>query len=304
MFSKASNFVHGVDSAFLIITGISVFFLVVLTGLMIYFVIKYNKKKGQPAIQIKDNMVLEITWITIPMLLVLYMFYIGWEGFIPMRQAPKDAMQITAMASMWKYEYIYPGNKVSDTLVVPIDKAVKLNLDSKDVLHGFSVPAFRIKEDMVPKKPNYAWFIAGELGDFDVYCTVYCGLNHSAMMSIIRVVSEDDYNKWLAALPEKKVDNSLGLKILQDKGCVACHSLDGSKVVGPSLKGFFGQKRKVTIGGKAQEITADEAYVKSSIYEPDKEVVEGYSPGLMKSYKATISEKEIEQVTEYLKTLK
>jgi cytochrome c oxidase subunit 2 len=304
MFSNASNFVHGVDSAFLIITGISVFFLVALTALMIYFVIKYNKKKGKPAVQIKDNMVLEITWITIPMLLVLYMFYIGWEGFIPMRQAPNDAMQITAMASMWKYEFQYPGNKVSDTLVIPIHKAIKVNLASKDVLHGFSIPAFRIKEDMVPKKPNFTWFIPGELGYFDLYCTVYCGLNHSAMMGVIRVVSEADYTKWLAALPVKKADNSMGLKILQSKGCVACHSLDGSKVVGPSLKGFYGQQRSVTIAGKLHKVTADDGYVKSSIIEPDKDVVEGFPSGLMKSYKGTITDKEIQEVTEYLKTLK
>lgn len=304
MFSKASNFVHGVDSAFLIITSISVFFLVALTALMIYFVIKYNRKKGNPAVQVKDNMWLEVTWITIPMLLVLYMFYIGWEGFFPMRQAPKDAMQVTAMASMWKYEYIYPGNKISDTLVVPIDKAVKVNLDSKDVLHGFSVPAFRIKEDMVPRKPNFTWFIAGELGDFDVYCTVYCGLNHSAMLSIIRVVSQEEYDKWLATLPVKKEDNSKGLKILQDKGCVACHSLDGSKVVGPSLKGFYGQKRSVLIGGKLEEVTADDVYLKDAVYDPDKEVVEGYSAGLMKSYKGTVTEEELKEITEYLKNLK
>ena len=105
MFSKASNFVNGVDFAFLIITGISVFFLIVLTGIMIYFVVKYNKSKGKPAVQIKDNMILEITWITVPMIIVLYMFYIGWEGFIPMRQVPNDAMEVKAIGSMWKFQF-------------------------------------------------------------------------------------------------------------------------------------------------------------------------------------------------------
>ena len=304
MFSNASNFVQGVDSAFLIITGISVFFLVALTALMIYFVVKYNRKKGKPAVQIKDNSLLEITWITIPMILVLYMFYIGWEGFIPMRQAPKGAMEVTAVGSMWKYEFLYPGNKQSDTLVLPIHKAVKVNLASKDVLHGFSVPAFRIKEDMVPQKNNYSWFIPGELGDFDVYCTVYCGLSHSYMNSIIRVVSQEDYDKWLAKVPVKKLDNSLGLKVLEKNGCIACHSTNGTKLVGPSFKGLYGATIDVTTNGANRKITVDSVYIESSIYDPNLDIAVGYPQGVMKSYKGIIKAKDIQLMNEYLKSLK
>lgn len=304
MFSNASNFVQGVDSAFLIITGISIFFLVTLTAIMIYFVVKYNKKKGNPAVQIKDNSLLEITWITIPMILVLYMFYIGWEGFIPMRRAPKDAMEVTAIGSMWKYQFEYAGNKQSDTLVVPIHKAVKVNLASKDVLHGFSVPGFRIKEDMVPQKKNYAWFIPGELGNYDIYCTVYCGLNHSYMMSVIKVVSQENFDKWIKALPVKKADNSLGLKVLEKNGCIACHSIDGSKLVGPSFKGLHGSISEVTTNGANSKINVDSAYITSSIYEPNKDVVVGFPQGVMKSYKGIVLEKDIQLINEYLKTLK
>ena len=304
MFSSASNFVNGVDSAFLIITGISVFFLVTLTATMIYFVVKYNKKKGKPAVQIKDNSLLEITWITIPMLLVLYMFYIGWEGFLPMRQAPSDAIQVTAIGSMWKYEFIYPGNKSSDTLVDPINKSVKVNLGSKDVLHGFSVPGFRIKEDMVPQKKNYSWFTAGEQGDFDIYCTVYCGVNHSYMHSIIRVVSEADYNKWLKALPVKKADNSLGLKVLQKNGCIACHSIDGTKSVGPTFKKLYGSTIDVTTAGASRKVKVDDAYIESSITDPNKDIAAGFPQGVMKSYKGIIKDNDIKLVSEYLKTLK
>jgi cytochrome c oxidase subunit II len=304
MFSSASNFVNGVDSAFLIITGISVFFLVTLTATMIYFVVKYNKKKGKPAVQIKDNSLLEITWITIPMLLVLYMFYIGWEGFLPMREVPKDAIQITAIGSMWKYEFLYPGNKSSDTLVVPINKSVKVNLGSKDVLHGFSVPGFRIKEDMVPQKKNYSWFTAGEQGDYDIYCTVYCGVNHSYMHSIIRVVSEADYNKWLNALPVKKADNSLGLKVLEKNGCIACHTLDGTKSVGPTFKKLYGSTIDVTTAGASRKVKVDDAYIESSITDPNKDIAAGFPQGVMKSYKGIIKDNDIKLVNEYLKTLK
>jgi cytochrome c oxidase subunit 2 len=304
MFSNASNFVHGVDSAFLIITGISVFFLVTLTALMIFFVVKYNRKNGKPAVQIKDNPWLEITWITIPMILVLYMFYIGWEGFIPMRQAPKNAMEVTAVGSMWKWEFEYPGNKMADTLVLPIDKPVKVNLASKDVLHGFFVPAFRIKEDVVPQKKNYSWFIPGELGQYDLFCTVYCGVNHSYMTAIVKIVSQADYDKWIAALPVKKVDNNLGFKVLEKNGCIACHTKDGTKSVGPSFKGLYGSTIEVTTNGTTRKIVVDSAYIESSIIDPNKDIAAGYPQGLMKSYKGIVKESDYKLINEYLKSIK
>ena len=304
MFSNASNFVHGVDKAFLIIGGFSVFFLVAFTAIMIYFVVKYNRKRNPKATQVKDSMLLEVTWTTIPVLLVLFMFYIGWEGFLPMRQVPKDAMHVKAISRMWKWSFEYPGNKESDTLVLPENKAVKIDLISKDVIHGFFVPAFRIKEDCVPGKANYSWFVPGEAGDYDLLCSAYCGVNHSYMSAVIRIVSQEQYDKWIAKLPVKKADTNLGHKLLEKNGCIACHSLDGSKLVGPSFKGLSGSMVEVTVNGQPQKVKADLGYIKSSIYEPNKEIVTGYTQGLMKSYKGMISEKEVEQIDEYLKTLK
>lgn len=305
MFSNASNFVHGVDSAFMIIVGVALFFLVTLTGTMIYFIFKYNRKKNVKAVQIKDSTWLEITWTTIPLLLVLYMFYIGWEGFLPMRQVPKDALKVKAIAKMWKWSFEYPGNKQSDTLVVPINKAVRLDLISKDVLHGFSVPAFRLKEDVVPQKGNYTWFKPGELGDFDIFCTVYCGLNHSAMLGTIRVVSEETYTKWLAKVPVNKVDNTNnGYKTVEKNGCLACHSIDGGKSVGPSFRKLYGTTIDVTTNGATRKVTVDNEYIKKSIYDPNADVATGYAPGIMKSYKGVISDKDVEQISEYLKNLK
>jgi len=157
---------------------------------------------------------------------------------------------------------------------------------------------------MVPQKKNYAWFIPGELGNFDIYCTVYCGLNHSYMMSVIKVVSQADYDKWIKALPVKKADNSLGLKVLEKNGCIACHSIDGSKLVGPSFKGLHGSSSEVTTNGVNSKITVDSAYIASSIFDPNKDIVVGYPQGVMKSYKGIIQEKDIKLINEYLKTLK
>jgi len=305
MFSNASNFVHGVDNAFLIIFGISLFFLVTLTGTMIFFVIKYNKKRHPVATQVKERTMVEVTWIVIPLILVLFMFYIGWQGFLPMRIVPKDTIHVKAIGKMWKWTFEYEGNKQSDTLVLPINKAVKVDLISTDVLHGFSVPAFRIKEDVVPNKKNYSWFIPGQLGDFDLFCTVYCGLSHSYMYATIRIVPQEKYDKWLAALPVKKAnDSNQGYKMLETKGCLACHSINGSKVVGPTFKGLYGSTIEVTTNGVTRKIKVDDAYIQSSVYEPDNDIPTGYQPGVMKSYKGIITEKDIQQINEYLKELK
>ena len=305
MFSNASNFVHGVDKAFLIILGISLFFLIFLTTIMIVFVIKYNRKKNVKAVQIKDSGWLEFTWTTIPMILVLFMFYVGWEGFLPMRQAPKDAMHVKAIGRMWKWSFEYPGNKLSDTLVLPINKAVKVDLVSKDVIHGFFIPAFRIKEDVVPGKNNYAWFIPGELGDFDLLCSAYCGVSHSYMSAIIRIVPNDTYTKWLAALPVKIADdNNEGFKILEKNGCFSCHSVNGTKIVGPSFKGLYESIIEVTTNGVMHKITADDIYIKSSILEPNKDIAADFQQGIMKSYKGIIKEKDFPKINEYLKSLK
>ncbi len=305
MFSNASNFVQGVDTAFAIIVGISLFFLIGLTALMIYFVIRYSRKRHPKTEYVKDNPWLEATWIGVPLIIVLYMFYIGWEGFLPMRQVPEGAMKVKAIGKMWVYEFEYEGNKVSDTLVLPINKPVRIDLYSPDVLHGFSVPAFRIKEDMVPVKDNYTWFKPGELGEFDLFCTVYCGLSHSSMHSIVKIVPESEFDKWLAALPVRKKEvGGLGKKILDKNGCFACHSVDGTKLVGPSFKGSYGSKIKVKSNGSVREVVFDEKYIEKSIYEPDADISGEYPQGLMKSYKKVISKEDLVVINDYLKGLK
>lgn len=305
MFSNASNFVYGVDKAFLIIGGFSIFFLMAFTIIMIYFVVKYNRKKHPKATQVKDNTLLEVTWTTLPVLLVIFMFYIGWEGFLPMRQAPKDAMEVTATGKMWSWIFEYPGQKQADTLVVPIDKPIKVNLVSRDVIHGFFVPAFRIKEDVVPGQTNFSWFIPGKLGEYDLFCSAYCGVNHSYMSAIVKVVPQKEYDRWYAALPvKKKEDNNLGLKVIDKNGCTACHSLDGKSSVGPSFKGLYGSQREVSEGGKTKMITADSEYITNSIYDPNKDIVSGFPQGVMKSYKGIIKEEDIKLIEEYLKSLK
>lgn len=302
MFSQASNFVEGVDQAFLIITGISLVFLVGITFAMIFFVVKFNKKRNPIAKNVKESKGLEIAWTLIPTLLVLVMFYYGWVGYAPMRDFPADAIQVKATGRMWSWSFEYENGKISPTLIVPIDKAVTLNLYSPDVLHSLYIPAFRIKEDLVPGINNKMWFEAGILGEYDILCAEYCGERHSYMLSKVEVLSQEEYDAWYFAKDESANDAEAGLKILQVNGCIACHSLDGTRLVGPSFKGLWNSTKTVTTGVVSRQVTADAEYIKESIYNPSKDVVDTY-PKVMISYKESINEEQLKQINAYLKSI-
>ncbi|MCX6244254.1 MAG: cytochrome c oxidase subunit II [Bacteroidetes bacterium] len=303
MNTGASNFVEGVDWVFKLLFGISAFFLIVITAMMIFFVIRYNRKRHPKAVQIKDNMALEITWITIPVIIVLFLFYYGFSAFQPMIWVPKDAMKVKVIGKMWQWSFEYPGNKVADTLVLPLNRPVKLDLVSVDVIHGFSIPAFRVKEDVVPGKNNYMWFTPQQTGNFEIFCTAYCGVRHSYMGTKVRVVTPRQYDQWLASVKVASEEPG-GLQVLKKNACTGCHSLDGSKLVSASFKGLYGKTETVVTNGTERKVKVDDEYITTSIYEPDKDLVSGYSKGIMKSYKGIVKEDEAKMIIEYLKTLK
>ncbi len=305
--SGASNFVEGVDLAFYVILGISLFFLVLITGTMIYFVFRYRKSKNPKAdTSITGSNKLEVIWTVIPTILVLVMFYYGWAGFAPMRDVPDDAIPVKAIARMWSWTFEYENGKKSDKLIVPKDKPVYLDLISVDVNHALYVPAFRIKEDVVPGRKNWMWFTANEFGSYDLLCAEYCGLRHAYMLTTVEVVSDDEWAEWMKT-PEGESDLDVvaeGFNVIKMNGCVACHSSDGTKLVGNSFKGIWGEERKVLVDGEEKTVTVDRDYIVKSIYDPNAEIVVGYNEGLMPAYKDMISEQEIDQFIEYLKTLK
>lgn len=299
----ASNFAEGVDLAFKIIFGISLFFLAGITTVMVYFLYRYNRKRHPVAEQIKENKWLEITWIVVPLALVLLMFYYGYAAFHPMRNVPKDAIPIKVIGKMWSWTFEYGGGKQSPTLVVPINKPVRLNLYSPDVIHALYIPAFRVKEDVVPGKNNYLWFEATQFGEFDILCTVFCGVRHSYMEAKAKVVTEAEFKNWLTKLPEPSAEPE-GLTILKKNACTGCHSIDGSKLVGTSFKGLYGKTEKVLTEGKERTLTVDDAYIIRSVFDPDRDVVAGFPKGMMQTYKGKVTDAELSKIIEYLKTLK
>lgn len=305
----ASNYVSTFNTAFYFIVGISLVFLIGLTVLMLYFVFRYNRKKNSVATQIDGNTRLEILWTVIPTLLALAMFYYGWTGWKPMTKAPEDALVITSVARMWNFSFQYENGKQSPDLVVPVNTPVKINLISLDVIHSLFIPAFRIKSDMVPGREKMMWFLPQREGEYDLYCAEYCGLQHSYMNANVKVLSKEDYKTWYADtaavvnVAEGTAPGSEGLGILKSRGCNACHSSDGSKIIGPSYLNLFGEQQIVIREGKEVSVTVDEEYITKAIYDPNSEIVKGYPKGLMQSYKGTISADDIAKIIEYLKAL-
>jgi|SRR3972149_6659240 len=206
MIAEASNFVNSTDTAFIIIVSICVFFLLLITTLMVVFVIKYNRKRNKKAVNVHGSTTLEVLWTVIPTMIVMVMFWLGWTGYKDLSTPPKDSMVVDVTAQMWKWSYKYSNGVQSDTLYVPLNKNIKVNLHSLDVAHSFYVPAFRVKKDCIPNRNNYAWFRAEEIGTYQVFCAEYCGLNHSYMYSAVKVIPENEFNKWFAekAAPVKE----------------------------------------------------------------------------------------------------
>jgi cytochrome c oxidase subunit 2 len=197
MLADASNFVQPVDNTFIFIIVVCVFFLLLITTLMITFVIKYNSKKNKKAKNIEGSIPLEITWTVIPLILVVIMFYFGWTGYKQMNDIPKNSMVVDVYAQMWSWSFKYPDGFQTDTLYCALNKPVKLQLHSKDVDHSFYVPAFRIKKDIIPGRINTTWFLPTRVGSYEVYCAEYCGLMHSYMLSTVVVLPEEQFNNWL-----------------------------------------------------------------------------------------------------------
>ncbi|PKQ69042.1 cytochrome c oxidase subunit II [Labilibaculum manganireducens] len=304
----ASNFVKGVDTSFEVILGIIFFFLIAITATMIYFVFRYRKEKNPVATQIHGSVSLEIIWTVIPTILVMVMFYYGWMGYKPMKEVPDDAFVVKSVGRMWNWQFEYENGKRTDTLYVPLNRAVKLDLKALDVIHSLYIPSFRLKQDVVPGKKQMMWFIPGREGEYDLFCTEYCGLRHSSMQTSVIVMPQDKFDSWYidttktAPLISDK-PGALGLIIVKKNGCLACHSLDGSKLVGPSWKGLFGKTETVITNGQSREINVDTAYVINSVYNPNDDVVKGFNKGLMLSYKNELTEDDIGEIIEFMKTL-
>lgn len=314
-----------IDSlAFLITVIVGVAFLIACL-VIAYALIRFRKKDGAKATYLDGASWKQLRWVIVPAIVLL-----GFDLFIDFKThdawseikeyLPKSGQMVKITAQQFSWVFTYPGpdgtfggeGEVVSTgeLHVPVGKDVIFLLESKDVVHSFWVPALRLKQDAVPGRLIRGWFRALEQGTYDIGCTQICGVGHTAMSAKLVVDSQEDFDRWISS--GGKTENTLvpasaspadrGSALVQAKGCIACHSLDGSRLVGPSFKGLYGKTEKVVTNGQTREVVVDDAYLMKSMLEPAADVVDSY-PNVMPPQRQMLSDDEIQLITEYLKTL-
>ncbi|TGN01699.1 cytochrome c oxidase subunit II [Leptospira yasudae] len=318
---QASEVAKNVDNLYLFLLVSSLISFVILIGGMTWFIFKYRRKTDtDKTAYITHNTLAEFLWSFIPLVIMIVIFWWGWVIFADLRRVhDKGDIEIHVTARQWQWTFKYPNGVTvvspnateklnslfqPNGIYVPVGKTVRLVMTSQDVLHSFYVPAFRNKMDAIPGRYTTLTFTPTEKGDFVVYCTEFCGTSHSNMLSAIRVVDSETFDKWYAAAGNVDLSKvppaELGKKLYAEKACAGCHSIDGSRLVGPSYKGLFGSAREFEAGPGAN---ADENYIRKSILQPTAQVVKGYPPA-MPSYQGQLSDDEINALIEYIKTLK
>jgi cytochrome c oxidase subunit II len=303
---SASTVSGDVDTLFNFLMWLSVIVFIGLIGTGIYFLIKYKRteKNKKAAGQLIHNTALEVSWTVIPLAICMFIFAWGYKDYLKLTISPADAVEFHVSGKKWMWEFEDPrtGAKSLNELVVPVNTPIKLIMTSEDVIHSFYVPNFRIKRDVIPNRYTRVWFEATKVGNFHVFCTEFCGDGHSAMLASIKVLSESDYEEWLAQgnSGDDLALEELGEKLYTSKACSTCHSLDGSSLTGPSWKGLYGSHKEFN---SEASIEADANYIRESITNPAAKVVKGYAP-VMPTYAGLLTDREISGLIEYIKTIK
>lgn len=306
--AQASTLAPDVDRLFYFILTLCVIFFVLIIAGGIYFVVKYRHRPGGPeAVPISHNTALEVAWSVIPLFLLFIMFAWGYRGYLNAAVAPRDAIEIQVRGQKWSWEFTYPGDISTTELVVPVNKPVKLIMAAKDVLHSFYIPAFRLKQDVVPNRYTTLWFQATQKGDFQVFCAEYCGKDHSAMLTMVRVRTDEEYLRWLDEQNKPPAGMALsdyGKKLFTERACVGCHAVaaSGGPTTGPSLWQSFGRQEKLIDGST---VTIDENYLRESILRPAAKVVANFGPtSTMPPFEGSLKDFQIDALIAYIKSLK
>lgn len=310
------------DSLYNFLFWLSVFFFILVVGGMIVFAIRYKASSGAKPKYITGSHILEAIFITIPTVLLLVIFGWGYSVYRSMTQTPSNAMEIKVIGKQWLWQFQYEDGKTTiGEVFVPIHKPVKFIMTSDDVIHSMFIPNFRVKQDVVPGMYTSVWFQATMPGKHQIFCTEYCGGAHSQMLGKVIVLTDEQWKNWKAgkklgpiptagltvaeaeAAEQPTQTMSLagqGKKLFQDKGCTACHSVDGAQGVGPTLKGVFGHEVELADGSKAM---ADENYMRESIEKPAAKVVKGFQP-VMPPFQGLLTETEMNAMISYIQSLK
>lgn len=300
MYPQVFSAAQQVDQAFLIIFGFAVFVLLAVTVAMVWFLWRYHFKRNPQATDIKGSVLLEVIWTVLPLVIVMGLFWTGWTSFQAMRAIPDDALTIEVEGRMWSWKFTYENGKTSPELVVPVNQPVRLAMSSRDVIHSLYIPAMRVKWDLVPGMDTDAWFQSDREGEFDIFCAEYCGLKHADMITLLKVVTQEEFDDWLNAAPAEPGGKPRGLALMEEYGCFDCHAMDGSDLIAPPLNDLADKDRPVILpdGGK-ETFRANAAYLKTSILHPSAALVEGWGDE-MPPYEGDLSDEDADAIVNYL----
>ena len=287
-----------VDALFIFLLIVSGMMTLLIFVAVMYFAARYRHRKGVLADQIEGSIPLELTWSIIPFGVFMVIFAWGAFVYFNSRTPPRDATEVYVVAKqwMWKLEHA-EGQREINELHVPVGRDVKLIMTSQDVIHSFFVPEFRMKQDVVPGRYTVAWFRATKAGTYHLFCTQYCGTQHSGMIGSIIVMEPAQYEAWMSGNPSGPL-SAAGEKTFAELGCITCHRSD-SQGRGPNLQGVFGKPVQLEDG---RIVTADENYVRESILDPGAKIVKGFKP-VMPTFQGIVSDEQLNALVAYVKSL-
>jgi len=298
---SASTLSSEVDALYFYISGVTVFFTLLISGVIIYFVIRYRRRNPYEIPRpIEGSMKLETLWSVIPLLIAMTFFVWGAKVYFEQYRPVTNAVEIYVVGKQWMWKFQHStGQREINELHVPVGRKVKLIMTTEDVIHDLYFPAFRIKTDVVPGKYTTEWFEATKPGRYHFFCAEYCGMNHSGMRGFIEVMEPTAYENWLSGNAGQASPAAAGRGLYESLGCASCHGANAEGGRGPSLIGLYGSKVTLSNGPLA---TADEGYLRESILNPQEKIVTGFGP-IMPSFQGQISEEQLLQVVAYVKSL-
>ena len=298
---SASTFSWQVDALYFYLSGVTLFFSLLISAVLIFFVIRYRRRTPYEIPRpIAGSHKLETIWTVIPFLIAMTMFAWGARVYFAQYKAPADAVEVYVVGKQWMWKLQHAtGQREINQLHVPVGRKVKLIMTSEDVIHDFFVPAFRTKADVVPGKYTTLWFEATKPGTYHLFCAEYCGMNHSGMVGSVIVMEPREFDNWLSGNTGSTTPAAAGQQLFQTLGCASCHGTNGEGERGPALTGAFGKETELQSGGK---VIADEAYVRESIINPQAKLVKGFGP-IMPTFQGQISEDQLVQLVAYIKSL-
>jgi len=298
---SASTESSRVDAIYFYLSGVTVFFTLLISLAIIFFVIKYRRRTPHEVPRpIAGSHKLEVLWSVIPLVIAMSFFVWGTKVFFRNMQPPTDALEVYVVGKQWMWKFQHTtGQREINELHVPVGRKIKLIMATEDVIHDVYIPAFRIKADVVPGKYTTQWFEATKPGRYHLFCAEYCGMNHSGMGGWIVVMEPTEFDNWLSGSAAGQSPAGSGHELFQTLGCASCHGTNGEGGRGPALLGVFNSQVLLSSG---QSVRGDESYIRESILNPQAKLAAGYGP-VMPTFQGVVNEEQMVQLIAYLKSL-